>query len=277
VVSATGRSAGTPAFLETHGYERPVEQRYTVKLNYTSQFFRVPPGLLTEKTAMVAPTLERPTGAGLLAYENGTLICTLIGVGGQKLPNDLPGLMAFAADLFPPHIAAALAASEPLGAVSAQNYPVSVWRRSDKLRRFPKRFLVIGDAVCSFNPVYGQGMTSAALQAIALRDCLASGSTADLATRYFRATTRKLRPIWRANRFNDFVVLPVDGWRSIPRRFLNWCQDKVMAAAANDIVLTEIFVRTIHLVDSPTRLMHPTMLKRIIVGQRRRATTSAQA
>jgi len=276
VVGATGRSARTPAFLEAHGYDRPAEQRYTVNLNYTSQLFRVPAGLLAEKTVMVAPTLENPTGAGLLAYENGTVICTLIGIGGAKLPTDFAGLMASATAILPAHVTAALRDSQPVGAVSAQNYPVSVWRRYDKLSRFPKGFLVIGDAVCSFNPVYGQGMTSAALQAIALRDCLATGRIDDLSSRYFRATTKKLRPIWQANRFNDFVVLPVAGWRSIPRLFLYWCQDRVMAAAANDIVLTELFVRTIHLVDSPTRLMHPAMLRRIISGQRRRATASAQ-
>lgn len=271
VVSATGRSARTPAFLEGHGYGRPAEQRYTVNLNYSSQFFRLPAGLLTEKTAMVAPTIERSTGAGLLAYENDTLILTLIGVGGEKLPGAMPEFMACAADLLPAHITSALRAAEPLGVMSAQNYPVSVWRRYDKMRRFPKGFLVIGDAVCSFNPVYGQGMTSAALQAIALRDCLAAGAE-DLSRRYFRSTTKKLRPIWQANRLNDFIAIPVDGWRAQPRRALNWFMDKVMAAAANDIVLTELFVRTIHLVDSPSRLMHPAMLMRVINGQRRRET-----
>jgi flavin-dependent dehydrogenase len=179
--------------------------------------------------------------------------------------------------LLPTHITAALRAGEPVGPVSAQNYPVSVWRRYDKMSRFPKGFLVIGDAVCSFNPVYGQGMTSAALQAIALRDCLLNASPENLAKRFFRTTTKKLRPIWLANRFNDFIALPVDGWRSAARRILNRGQDKVMAAAANDIVLTELFVRTIHLVDSPIRLMHPAMLMRVISGQRRRSRASAPA
>jgi flavin-dependent dehydrogenase len=277
VISATGRSARIPAFLEMHGYNRPVEQRYTVNLNYTSQLFQVPMGLLKEKTALVAPTIQRQTGAGLLAYENGTVIVTLIGVGGEKLPRELSGLMTCAAELLPTHITAALCAGEPLGSVSAQNYPASVWRRYDKMSRFPKGFLVIGDAVCSFNPVYGQGMTSAALQAIALRDCLLNGSAENLAMRFFRSTANKLRPIWLANRFNDFIALPVDGWRSAVRRILNRGQDKVMAAAANDIVLTELFVRTIHLVDSPIRLMHPAMLMRVISGQRRHSTASAPA
>ena len=180
-----------------------------------------------------------------------------------------------AGNLLPPHIMAALRAAEPLGAVSIQNYPVSVWRRYDKMRRFPKGFLVIGDAVCSFNPVYGQGMTSAALQAIALRQALSDGGVDGLSRRYFRSTTKKLRPIWQSNRLNDVIAIPVDGWRALPRRGLNWGRDRVMAAAANDIVLTELFVRTIHLVDSPSRLMHPAMLRRVVNGQRRRATASA--
>jgi 2-polyprenyl-6-methoxyphenol hydroxylase-like FAD-dependent oxidoreductase len=275
VVNATGRSARTPAFLESQGYGRPVEQRYAVNLNYSSQFFRIPDGLLTEKTVLVAPTIERLTGAGLLAYENGTVILTLIGVAGEKLPSDLPGVMAVTAELVPPHVTAALRAAEPIGDVSAAHFPASVWRRYDKLSRFPKGFLVIGDAVCSFNPVYGQGMTSAALQAIALRNCLARYDEGDLSLRFFRATTKKLRPIWQANRINDFATFPADDWRSIPKRLLNWYMDRLMAAAANDIVLTETFVRTLHLIESPGRLMHPAMVARVINGQRRPASALA--
>jgi hypothetical protein len=84
-----------------------------------------------------------------------------------------------------------------------------------------------------------------------------------------------LRPIWQANRLNDFVAIPADGWRSVPKWLLNWYMDKFMAAAANDIVLTETFVRILHLVEPSSRLMHPAMLMRIVKGQRRRATTPA--
>jgi 2-polyprenyl-6-methoxyphenol hydroxylase-like FAD-dependent oxidoreductase len=155
----------------------------------------VPCGLLTEKVVAIGPTVERSAGAGLLAYEDGTVILTLIGLAGHKLPSDLPGVLASAAEFMPPQIIAALRASEPLGEVTAQHYPASVWRRYDKLSRFPKGFLVIGDAVCSFNPVYGQGMTSAALQAAALHDCLSDVDTDDFSRRYFRAAAKKLNPI----------------------------------------------------------------------------------
>ena len=268
-VDSTGRSARTPAFLEAHGYERPTEQSYPVGLTYSSQFFRVPPGSIAETVAVIGPTLERSTGGGLLVYENDTVILTMIGVAGRRLPTDLPGLMELAADLLPAQITTALRAAEPIAGVSTQHYPASVWRRYDKLSRFPKGFLVVGDAVCSFNPVYGQGMTSAALQARALRDCLAAPATDDLSHRFFRATVRKLAPIWQANRLNDFAVSPVTGWRSFAQRALNWQTDKVMAAAAVDIRLAEAFVRILQLIEPSTTLFRPSMLMRVIKGNRR--------
>jgi prepilin-type processing-associated H-X9-DG protein len=76
VVDATGRSARTPAFLEAHGYQRPAERRYTVHLSHSSQFFRLPPGALAERAVLDIPTLDRPEGAGLVAYEDGTAIVT---------------------------------------------------------------------------------------------------------------------------------------------------------------------------------------------------------
>jgi 2-polyprenyl-6-methoxyphenol hydroxylase-like FAD-dependent oxidoreductase len=271
VVDATGRSARTPAFLEMHGYPGPPEQKYAVGLSYSSQFFRVPDGALVEKMVLTAPTLDRPTGAGLLAYEHGTVILTLIGIAGHRLPTDLPGMMALVAELLPDSITDALHAAEPLGNVTAQHYPTSAWRRYDKLKRFPRGFAVIGDAVCSFNPVYGQGMTSAAIQAKALRDSLIDADADNLSQLYFRHAAKKIAPMWRANRLNDFAVIPVHDWRSIPQRILNWQLDKLMAAASNDLAVTETFLRILGLTAPPTRLLRPAMLSRVIKANRHAA------
>lgn len=127
---------------------------------------------------------------------------------------------------------------------------------------------------CSFDPVFGQGMTSAALQAKALRDSLAEAGADDLSRRYFCRAAKKLTPIWMSNRINDFAIRPVDDWRAVPQRLLNWRLEKVAVAAANDIVLTELFLRTLALADSPLRLLRPSMLMRVIKGNRRGVRTS---
>ena len=270
VVDATGRSARTPAFLDNLGYERPVEQRYPAHLSYTSQFLRIPAGMIAEKMIALGPVPERPTGVVAAAYEHDTWILTLYGVGGCELPDDLAGMIEYAAQFAPPFLIAALRAAEPLGAVSAQRYPASTWKRYDKMRQFPAGLLVLGDAICSFNPMYMQGMTTAALQAVALRNCLADRD-GDLSRRFFKATAKQIAPVWRANRLGDFLLSPSPGggWRRVLTHLVSWQMDKVWAAAANDPAVAEAMLRVQHLVDPPARLLRPSFLRRLVAANRR--------
>lgn len=270
VVDSSGRSARTPAFLEAHGFGRPVEQTYRVQLSYTSQLFRVPGGLLHEKAAVISPTLQRPTGAGMLANEDGTVIFTLIGTGGQRLPADLPSVLEGAARLLPRHISSVLKAAEPLGELHHRRYQASVWRRYDKLTSFPVGLLVTGDAVCSFNPVYGQGMTSAAQQALALRKAFADNDVPDLSRAFFRKAARRIAPVWHANRLNDFAVTPATGWTMWPQRAFNTYTTAYMAAASDDAGLTEAFLRVLQGMDSGFTLASPVRAARVIAHSVRR-------
>lgn len=274
VVDATGRSARTPPFLDNLGYERPVEQRYPAHVSYSSQFLRIPAGMIGEKSISVGPMPERPIGVGVLAYEHDTWILTLFGVDSE-LPEDLAGIIECAAQFAPPFLIAALRAGEPLGAVSAQRYPASTWRRYDKLRQFPAGLLVIGDAICSFNPVYMQGMTMAALQAVALRNCLADRD-GDLSRRFFKVTAKQIAPVWRANRLMDLTLSQGGGWRWALRRLVSWQMDKVATAAAKDPAVGEALLRVTHFVDPPVRLLQPSFLMRLVAANRQpRAATRA--
>lgn len=271
VVDATGRSARIPAFLGTHGFSRPVEQTYRVQLSYVSQLFRVAPGTLDDKVVFASPTLERPTGVGMLAYENDTLIATLIGVDGQRLPTRLPEVLAGIAECVPPEVSTALAAAEPVGETHHRQFPTSVWRRYDKLSSFPHGLLVIGDAVCSLNPMYGQGMTSALLQAMSLKDTLTAHG-APVSRVYFRDVARRLAPMWRANRLNDFTFLPTSGWKAWPQRALNDYVTAYMAAASEDVALSETFLRMLQGVGPGTSLMRPGQVARVIAHAGRTRT-----
>lgn len=264
VVDSSGRSARIPAFLAAHGFGRPVEQTYRVRLSYASQLFRVPGGILHEKAAVVSPTLQRPTGVGMLANEDDTVILTLIGIHGQRLPVDLPSVLESAAQHLPAHISSVLATAEPLGELHHRQYPASVWRRYDKLSSFPDGLLVIGDAVCSFNPVYGQGMTSAALQARALRKALDSTGSAGISSTYFRKVARQITPVWHANRLNDFAVTPTGGWAARAQQVFNTYSAAYMAAASDDAALTEAFLRVLQGRDRGTALAAPRRAARVI-------------
>src|SRR6201999_4346354 len=175
VVDATGRGSRTPVFLEELGYGRPQEDELVVQLAYACQLLRLEPGAVEEYLVALFPEPGRPTMFGISRYENGT---SMFGVGtmaGAEPPRDLTDMLEFAADFAPAYVVEAIRKAEPLGEVAHHRVPSNRWRRYDKMRRTPDGLLVVGDAVCSFNPIYGQGMSIAAIEATVLRDCLRQG------------------------------------------------------------------------------------------------------
>ena len=269
VIDALGRGARTPAFLDKLGYGRPPEERIVVRVGYASQLLRVPPGTLTEKLILIGGLPERPTGGALFAYENDTWMVTLAGLSGHEPPADRAGMLHFAEGFAPAPMMAALRVAEPLSEVCHYRYTASQWRRYDKMRRFPAGLLVLGDAICSFNPVYGQGMSVAALQAVALRDCLRHGGK-DLSRRFCRAAARPIGAAWQLAAGADLALPQVQGRRSVAIRVGNWYIERVLAAAESDTVVTERFFRVMNLVDPPARLLLPSVMMRVATGSRRR-------
>jgi 2-polyprenyl-6-methoxyphenol hydroxylase-like FAD-dependent oxidoreductase len=261
VVDATGRSARTPALLENLGYGRPAEQRAVMHGSYSSQLLRIPERMIPELLIFVCPEANRPTGGALSAYENGTWILSVGCVDGREPPRDFAGMITEFAQFAPSPAVAAVRAGEPLGEVAVIRHR-GVWRRYDKMPTFPNGLLVFGDAICSLNPIYGQGITMALLEAVALRDCLSRGD-ADLSRRFFRAAAQRIGPIWAANQANDLYMTKADGRRSISQRLVTWRLDKTLTAAENDPVLTERIFRVTQFIDPPTTLLRPSFAMRL--------------
>jgi 2-polyprenyl-6-methoxyphenol hydroxylase-like FAD-dependent oxidoreductase len=279
VIDAMGRGAHTPNLLESLGYGRPIEDQIVMRTCYVSQPLRIPPGIV-EQLVAVGAAPGRPTGMFLLGYENDTWIFTVFGMVGHEPPGDLAGMLSFAQEYTPAHVLAAVQAAEPLGEVIRHRMPSSQWRRYDKMKRFPEGLLVCGDAICSFDPIYGQGMTVSALDAVALRDCLVR-SRHDLARRYFRAAAKSIGVAWRMGAGSDLAFPEVQGQRSLSTRMTNRLADWVLTACESDAVVVEKFFRVNNLIDPPVRLMHPSFISRVAaVNLRRRQgdhATSATA
>jgi flavin-dependent dehydrogenase len=162
-----------------------------------------------------------------------------------------------------------LADRAPLGTASTYRFQSNQRRRYDRLRRFPEGLLVIGDALCSFNPIYGQGMTVAALEALALRDCLSRG-TGDLAPRFFRAAAAPIHQAWQLSANPDLALPEIDGTPPLVARLLNGYLDRVLAAAESDTVIVDQFVRVTSLLDPATRLLRPQVIWRVLRANHRR-------
>jgi 2-polyprenyl-6-methoxyphenol hydroxylase-like FAD-dependent oxidoreductase len=268
VVDSTGRGSRTPVFLEALGYGRPDEDSVHVRLTYSSQLLRLPPGTLNEKVVIVGPTADRPTGMVLIGYENDMWMLTVFGMAGVEPPCELDEMISFAAELAPPHVVAAMRTGEPQREVCRFRYPESRWRRYDKMRRFPEGLVVLGDAICSFNPIYGQGMTVAALQAQALGECLRTGMK-DLARRYFRAAAKPIGVAWQFAVGGDLSLPQVEGHRPLAVRLSNVYVDRLQTAAEIDVAVAEQLIRVVALLDPPAVLLRPKMLLRAARARRR--------
>jgi 2-polyprenyl-6-methoxyphenol hydroxylase-like FAD-dependent oxidoreductase len=250
VVDAMGRGARTPAFLESMGYGRPVTEHSTANATYASQLLHIPPGLVREKMTMVFPEPNLPTGGALSSYENDTWMLTVYRLDQLDPPADFADLIELATRFVSPALTAALqSGAEPLGQLDIYRYPGGAWRRYDRMPRFPAGLLVFGDGICSLSPIYTQGMTVAALEAVALRDCL-SESGAELSRRFFDAAAGVIGPQWTSNQFNDLYMYTDDDRPPVSEELL-FLRQEVLNAAESSSTLTEKLFRTMNLVDPP--------------------------
>ncbi|WP_192860204.1 FAD-dependent oxidoreductase [Mycobacterium sp. MS1601] len=263
VIDATGRGSRTPAFLADLGYGRPREIGTRVRLAYASQLVRIPAPAPPSKMFLVGTAPGRPTGGAMALCENDTWLLTAAGIAGHEPPTDWDGLLAFTATWAPPPMMQALGRAEPVGEPARYRYAMTQRRRYDKMRRFPEGLVVIGDAVCSFNPAYGQGMSVSALEALALRRCLLEGP-ARLGPRFFAATVKIVDNVWQISTGADLAVPEVPGRRTPATRLAGWYTNRVIARCPSDLVVHEQFVRVTQLVDPATALFAPAILRRVL-------------
>jgi 2-polyprenyl-6-methoxyphenol hydroxylase-like FAD-dependent oxidoreductase len=217
---------------------------------------------------------RRPTGLVLFAQEDDRWILTVFGYEGHHPPHDPDGLLDTVEATAPADVFTAIRDAEPVGEITTYRFPANLRRRYDRLRRFPAGLLVIGDAICSTNPAYALGMSTAALQAAALRDMLADGDR-DLARRFFRAAAEPTNRAWQAVVSGDSAMPQVKDPRPLPARVIDRYAARVLRAAERDPVVAMRFFRVASLQDPPTRLFRPATALRVLRQNLRRAQAPA--
>lgn len=270
VVDATGRGSRAPVFLDELGYCRPREDKLMVHVAYAGLLVHLPPGKLRENFAFAAAESSRPVGFGMVAGENDTYMLGVQPMAGRQPPGDRASLFACLADMAPPHVLAAARSAEPLADISHYRFASNRWRRYDTLPRTPDGLIVVGDAICSFNPVYGQGMSVAAIEGVILRDCLLQGDR-NLPRRFFRASAKEIRVPWQVAVSSDLSLPQIPGKRPLSVRITNAYLDRLLAAAETDPAVVQQFLRFMGMVDNPSQLLRPSTMLRVVEASRKRA------
>ncbi|WP_197373447.1 FAD-dependent oxidoreductase [Mycolicibacterium baixiangningiae] len=270
VVDASGRGSRTPAFLAELGYERPAVEELVIRVAYASMPVRIPPDALRQHLIVRMFEPGRPRGFVMFRCEKDVWMVAAGTLGPIRPPSTPAELLDFGEGIAPPYALAAARAAEPLDGVRVYQYPSNRWRRYDKMTRFPGGFVVLGDAFCSFNPIYGQGMTVAAIEATILRDCLRAGDT-DLPRRFHRRAANTIRVAWQTAVGSDLALPEVHGRPSPSMRLTNAYTEHVLRAAEVDSLVVQDFLRVVGMVAPPASLLHPAFMMRVARAGRRRA------
>ena len=272
VVDASGRGGRAVAWLDALGHGRPPEDKIDSGMGYATCRYRLGSTPGGDRFLVVAARPDRPLGMAAGIVEGDSWVVTLFGYGRYRpsgaREDFLPQLEAIA----PPDLIAAMKAGEPLGPVVTHRTPTSIRRNYQRMRGFPRGLIVFGDALCSFNPIYGQGMTVAAQQALALRTWLESGS--DDPRAFFRLAAKVVRGAWDIVRGADLSIPDVPGDRPLPVRVIGRYMARLQAVAVADQVVGHAYLRVLNLLDPPTALMRPSIAVRVL---RPGAAASGQA
>ena len=270
VVDASGRSSRAPRWLEEMGYDAPQETIIDAHLGYTSRLYRIPKGFDPGWKGIyiqLAPP-EHTRGGALLPIEGGRWLLTLAGTGADYPPTDERCFLDFARSLRTPILCDAIKDAEPLSRISGYRATGNRKRLYEALSRQPDNFLVAGDAACSFNPVYGQGMTVAALGAEVLEACLEERREGDfdgLSGRFQRRLAKVNSAPWALATVQDLRVPGVIGGSPNPvERLMGRYLDGVVGLSAESELVRLTLLEAMNMLKSPYALFGPAVALRVL-------------
>jgi 2-polyprenyl-6-methoxyphenol hydroxylase-like FAD-dependent oxidoreductase len=269
IVDTGGRGSRTPQWLESLGYARPDESTVEVNIGYASRLYE-PPEDKTRDWQILATFATPPdcTRSGyIFPIEGRRWLVSCVGYLQDYPPDDEAGFLEFARALEVPDFFEAIKDARPLSPIAAFRFPLQRWRRYERLGRVPDGLIVLGDAVCSFNPVYGQGMSACALQVDLLDRMLRQAGPNVLrgfAKRFFRPAAKILTNPWFLATTSDFFYPRTRGQRPLGTKLLHWYVRRLFELCAWNKPVLLRFYRVMHFIDQLSALFHPHVVLQVI-------------
>ncbi|WP_053851962.1 NAD(P)/FAD-dependent oxidoreductase [Streptomyces sp. NRRL B-24085] len=270
VVDASGSGTKAPQWLTAIGAEPPHEETIDTGLAYASRVYRGTNGALDGETRgyYAYPDPEQVHAGGALPLEDGTHLVIVSGLRGDEPPTGDDQFVTYAKRLPHPLLHRWLGEAEPLSPAFGYRRTANVRRRYDLLGR-PAGFLATGDALCTFNPIYGQGMAVAAMSAVALREALADRRRTPTTRRVQRALLAASRLAWDISAGADrkmpgAVGTATDGGSA--DRFAGWYLSRVQERAPGDPVVGRAFRAVLTLSEPVTALFAPPVARAVLFG-----------
>jgi 2-polyprenyl-6-methoxyphenol hydroxylase-like FAD-dependent oxidoreductase len=285
VVDASGRTSKSTEWLRALGLEPPTETVVDAFAGYATRWYRAPdparwPREWWWKGIWIDPKEPEHMSAGVLfPVEEGRWIVTIAGISRNYPPADEDGFALALARLRSPLIARAIALAEPISPVYSNRAMANRFRHYERWAERLDGFIATGDSACAFNPVYGQGMTTAALSAGILADALdrVGPTSAALPREFFRAQARFLQGPWDLATGADFHFPATQGTRPPLLNLFGRYTDALFAAAGDDAAIRRVLIEVFNMLEPPARLFAPAMVGRVALGSLRRMFQPAPA
>jgi len=285
VVEAGGRGSRMPQWLESLGYGRVEESVVKMDVCYTTRTYRRPANAPQDwEGLLIYPTPPEQKRMGVLTHiEGDRWMVSLCGWHHDDPPTDDAGFLEYAGNLPAPDIYLAIKDAEPLTPAVSHRIPSDLRRHYERLARFPEGLAVVGDAVCSFNPIYGQGMTTAALEAKALDAALrrqvtrrTAGDITGFASRFRKDVAHAVTIPWLMATAEDFRYPETTGPRVPGISILHWYTNQLHDMTAYDSRVLLQFLQVMHILKSPLALFSPPIVARVLAHRLGRRPTAAR-
>jgi len=275
VVDTSGRMSSAPKWLEKLGYGSPEETVVNAFLGYATRWYERPTDFDADwkGSLMFCRPPHFPRGGMIFSEETGLWIVTLLGSARDYPPTDELGFLEFARSLPSSRIYEAIKNARPLSPIYGYRNTRNCWRHYEKMTKWPEGFVALGDAVCAFNPVYGQGITVCILSAIKLDECLRkqrnckpNGEITGL-SHYFQKQLARVNAFpWRMATAEDFRWPSTEG--SKPKqitRFMHWYLDQVIALIPDNPEVYRTFLSVMNMIRPPRNLFEFNILVRVML------------